>query len=100
MCYALNGKVGGRMRVSISGVFGVSAVMIIEGGVVEKLRENQYIEGYARCLGVRVKWDNSRNFEQMWKQVKRTMADSGRVVCERVKSSGLSGGMSDNVWWS
>ena len=49
--------------------------------MVEKLRENQYIEGYARCLGVRLKLDNSRNFEQMWKQVKRTMADSGRVVC-------------------
>ena len=37
----------------------------------EKLKEHQYIEGYARSLETKiVEWDESRNFEQMKKYVK------------------------------
>ena len=37
----------------------------------EKLREHQYMEGYARCLeSKRVDWNEGRNVEQMWEQVK------------------------------
>ena len=37
----------------------------------EKLREQQYMEGYIRChKGERVKWNEGRNVEQMWEQVK------------------------------
>ena len=33
----------------------------------EKMREHQYMEGYARCLErKRVEWDEGRNIEQMW----------------------------------
>ena len=33
----------------------------------EKLRENQYREGYARSLeGKRVEWDVDNNIEHMW----------------------------------
>ena len=38
----------------------------------EKLREHQYMEGYARCLkSKRVEWDVGRNVEEMWEQVKK-----------------------------
>ena len=37
----------------------------------EKLREHQYIEGYAWCLeSKRVQWDEGRNIEKMWEQAK------------------------------
>ena len=37
----------------------------------EKLREYEYRERYAWCLvSKRVKWDEERNVEQMWEQVK------------------------------
>ena len=37
----------------------------------EKLREHRYTEGYAKCLEIkRVVWDESRNVEQMWGQLK------------------------------
>ena len=45
----------------------------------EKLREPRYIKGYARCLGSkRVEWDEDRNVERMWEQVKQAMVNSAR----------------------
>ena len=39
---------------------------------IEKSREYQYIEGYAKCLeSKRVEWDVGRNVEEMWEQVKK-----------------------------
>ena len=38
----------------------------------EKLRENQYREGYVRSLeGKELEWDGDNNVEHMWEQVKR-----------------------------
>ena len=38
---------------------------------IEKLREHQYIKGYASCLESRkIEWDENRNVDQMWEQVK------------------------------
>ena len=38
----------------------------------EKLRENQYREGYARSLeGKKVEWEGGNNVEHMWGHVKR-----------------------------
>ena len=40
----------------------------------EKLREQQYREGYTRSLeGKRVEWDRENNVEHMWEQVKWAM---------------------------
>ena len=37
------------------------------------------MEGYAVCLeSKRVDWDERRNVEQMWKQVKRALIDRAR----------------------
>ena len=37
----------------------------------EKLREHQYMEGYARCLErKRIDWEERGNVEQMWEQAK------------------------------
>ena len=37
------------------------------------------MEGYARCLeSKRLKWDEGRNLQKMWKQVKRSMVDSAQ----------------------
>ena len=45
----------------------------------EELKENQYIEGYVRCLeNKRTEWDEDRNIKQMLDQVKRTIVDSAR----------------------
>ena len=39
------------------------------------------MEGYARCLeSKRVEWDEDRNVEKIWEQVKRAMVDSARGV--------------------
>ena len=52
----------------------------------EKLREHQYIGGYARCLhSKRVEWDEDRNVEHIGEQVKWAMADSTKEVCGSVK---------------
>ena len=66
---------------------------------IEKSREYQYKEEYAKGLeSKRVEWDESRNVEKMWEQVKRAMFDSAREVLgsarmwgERTQS--ISGGM-------
>ena len=41
--------------------------MVNEGRRIrkEKLKEHQYIEGYAKCLERKKEWDESRNDEQM-----------------------------------
>ena len=45
----------------------------------EKLREHQYIEGYARCFeGREVEWDRDNSVEHMWEHVKRAMVESAR----------------------
>ena len=48
----------------------------------EKLREHQYREGYVMPLegqGV------DSNVENMWEQVKRTMVEIARKVCDSIK---------------
>ena len=58
-------------------------------GLVEKLREHHYREGYARTLeGKRVRWDGDNNIEHMWDQVKRRMVESAREVCGSVRVGG------------
>ena len=43
----------------------------------EKLREYECMEGNGRCLESKiVEWDEGRNVEQIWEQVKRAMVDS------------------------
>ena len=64
----------------------------------EKLREHQHIKGYARCLENKgVEWDEGRNIEQMWGQVRQPMVESAREVCGLVRGGGrtkrLYGGM-------
>ena len=55
----------------------------------EKLRENQYREGYARSLeGKGVKWDGDDNFEHMWEQVKRAMIENESEVYGSVRVGG------------
>ena len=55
----------------------------------EKLREYQYIEGYASYLENKyVEWDENRNIVQMLEQVKRAMADSAREGCGSVRMEG------------
>ena len=47
----------------------------------EKLKEHQYIEGYARSLeGKDVEWDGDNIVEHMWEQVKWAMVGSPREV--------------------
>ena len=49
------------------------------GIISEKLREHQYIEGYASCLECkRVEWKEDDNVKQIWEQVKRLMLDIAR----------------------
>ena len=37
----------------------------------EKLREHQFTEGFIRCAeGKRADWDEGRNVEKIWDQVK------------------------------
>ena len=46
----------------------------------EKLKEQLYIEGYARCSESKGgEWDEGRNFEEMWEQVKQVMVEKGAV---------------------
>ena len=62
----------------------------------EKLREHQYMEGYATCLeSKRVEWDEVRNVEKMWGQAKQAVVDSARDVCGSVTMGGKN---SKNVW--
>ena len=50
----------------------------------EKLREDQYREGYTRSLGRRREGDGD-NFEHMWEQVKWGMVEIARGVCGSVR---------------
>ena len=55
----------------------------------DKLREDQYIKGYARSLEEeRVEWNGDNDAKNMWEQVKRPMVGS---------TSGLW--LSESVWW-
>ena len=52
----------------------------------EKLREHQYIEGYAWSLeGKGVEWDGDDNVKHMWEQVKWAMVEGAREVCGSVR---------------
>ena len=57
----------------------------ITGG--EKLGEQRYKEEYDRALESKtVEWDDKvSDVEQMWEQVKWTMADIAKVVCGSVR---------------
>ena len=47
----------------------------------EKLREHKYIGGYARRLeSKRVEWDEGRNVEHMWEQMRQALVDSASDV--------------------
>ena len=55
----------------------------------KKLREDQYREGYAKSLeGKGVEWNGDNNVEHMWEQVKWTMVESAREVCNSVRVGG------------
>ena len=45
----------------------------------------------------RVEWDRENNVEQMWEQVKRTMAESAREVSGSVRVGGRN---PKRVWWN
>ena len=52
----------------------------------EKLRENQYREGYDRSHeGNRGEGDGDYNIKHIWEQVKRAMVESAREVCGSVR---------------
>ena len=52
----------------------------------EKLIENQYIEGYAKFLGSkRVEWEEERNVEQVWEQVRQAMIHRERELFGSMK---------------
>ena len=56
----------------------------------EKLKEQQYVKGSARCLETkRVELDLGRNFEQMWEQVERAMINSVGEVLGSVRGGGM-----------
>ena len=60
--------------------------MVIEARRIrsEKLREDQYREGYARSLeGKGPEWDGENNVKHMWEQV--AMVESTREVCGSVR---------------
>ena len=55
----------------------------------DKLRENQYREGYNGPLERKIiEWDGEYNVEQMWEQVKWAMVKSAIEVCESMKVGG------------
>ena len=63
----------------------------------EKLRENQYREGYARALeGTRVEGDRD-NVEHMWEQVKRAMVERGKRSMWLSEKRGRGGGITQRV---
>ena len=63
----------------------------------EKLREDQYREGYIRYLkGKSVEWDGENNVKHMWEQVKQPMVESAREVCGSVRM----GERTQSVWWN
>ena len=50
--------------------------------ISEKLREHQYVYGYARSLeGKRVVWVGDNKVEHMWEQVIWAMVENAREVC-------------------
>ena len=52
----------------------------------EKYRKYQYMVGYVRCLESKiVEWDEGRNVEQMWEQVKEAMVDSIREMYDSAR---------------
>ena len=56
------------------------------------------MEGYARCLeSKRIEWDEGRNVDQMWEQVKGAMVGSAKEVCDSVRVEGKN---PKNVWWN
>ena len=62
----------------------------------EKLREDNYREGYARSLERKgVKEGVENNVEHMWEQVKQGMVESARQVCGLVK---IGGRKPKSVW--
>ena len=50
-----------------------------------ELREHQYRDGYEKCLeDRRVEWNEERNVELMWEQVKRAVVEGVREFCVSV----------------
>ena len=61
---------------------------------IEKLREHQYREGYARSLeGKGVEWDGYNNVDCMWEQVKQAMVEIARELR-------VGGKNPKSVWWN
>ena len=64
----------------------------------EKLREHQYIIEYARSLdGKRIKCDVGNNVEHLWEQVKRTLVQNSKEVCDSLRGGGMN---PMSLWWN